>query len=397
MHIIRLIVFFFIMVVVLVSCGSTPEETAKVEKKESKVKADNIELIQVSEIPLYPQKQVLFETDLVIDEQDQEGEIKIYKPFIIQVDDDQNIYVGDEADQTIKVFDRRGTFKRTIGRKGKGPGEFDKVVNMIILPEGQLLVLDYGNRRTSIFDSNGEFFKSWKWVNTYHLFVYLGSDSYYAADNTIYGKETRLFINRYDFSEKELLSYGEFTPRQIKFFKKGEALYPIFTPHSKLSLFVGCQQTQWLYHCLSNKYLIEVYDVNGKLFRKISRPGYKPLPFTKKDADEYFLQVEKIRNKSYVKMAKKVVLPKFKAVVARLLVDDQGNLWVQTNEFKEENDKYFVVYDVFNHKGIYEAKIWSNVHPFLIKGGNAYTIELNKETGARFVGRYTVKWIETDR
>jgi hypothetical protein len=396
MHIIRLYIFFCLTVFLLVSCGSTPEETAKLEKKESKVKADDIELIQVSGTPRYPQKKVLFEKDLVIDDQDRKGEIRFYKPFVIQVDHDRNIFVCDAADQRIKVFDESGVFKRAFGGKGKGPGEFGGIANMIILPEGRLLVLDYGNRRTSIFDVNGTFLKSWKWQNSYHIFVYLASDSYFAADNTIYGKKTRLFINRYDFSGKELLSYGEFTPQQIKLVREGGVPYPIFIPHSKQSLFVGFQQSQWLYHCLNNKYLIEVYDKNGELFRKISRPGYKPVPFTQKDADDYFSRLEKVPNKVYVKLAKKVKLPKFKAVVARLLVDDQGNLWVQTNEFKEENDKYFVVYDVFNPDGIYEAKVWCNIYPYLIKDGKAYSIRTDKQTGDVFIDRYTVKWIDRE-
>ncbi len=55
---------------------------------------------------------------------------------------------------------------------------------------------------------------------------------------------------------------------------------------------------------------------------------------------------------------KKIILPEIKTITDRILVDDESNLWVQTNEKKEENGKTFTVYDVFNKDGYYEAKVW---------------------------------------
>lgn len=57
------------------------------------------------------------------------------------------------ADHQIRIFARDGEFRRVIGRRGEGPGEFRGVIDLRITPDGRTHVLDYGNRRISVLDS----------------------------------------------------------------------------------------------------------------------------------------------------------------------------------------------------------------------------------------------------
>ena len=43
-----------------------------------------------------------------------------------------------------------GGFVRTIGRNGRGPGEFDRPFDVTISPDGHLLVTDYENHRVQV-------------------------------------------------------------------------------------------------------------------------------------------------------------------------------------------------------------------------------------------------------
>lgn len=60
----------------------------------------------------------------------------------IAVDQAGNVYVADFAAATVWVFDARGRQQPSIGRKGRGPGEFEAPTGLGISPDGRLHVRD---------------------------------------------------------------------------------------------------------------------------------------------------------------------------------------------------------------------------------------------------------------
>ncbi len=70
----------------------------------------------------------------------------------LAVDDDRNVYVFDEQAQHVRVFDAGGTYMRTVGGRGEGPGEFSRAEAIAVLPDGRLAVRDPGNMRVQVFD-----------------------------------------------------------------------------------------------------------------------------------------------------------------------------------------------------------------------------------------------------
>ncbi len=380
------LVLIFCLILVFVSCGKKPQ-AAKVETIEG------VTYIHNPETPLHPDKTVSFEQELAIGKFDESKEIPLYKPGIYTVDNAGRIYISDETDMAIKVFDQNGTFLKSIGRKGGGPGEFESIAFMSVLPDGKFLVMDYQSRRTSLFNPNGEYINSYLSLSNIGR-IYLATDSSYTVIELRYKKEPmerELWVKTFDFSGKELVSFGKFSTPEVKTLTMGGGAIAMSVPQSPQSIFAGDQERQCLYHCLNNKYLIEVYDQNGKLFRKIDRP-YQPVAFTSEDAKKFLSRFEARPDSPGAKLARQMELPKVKTVADRLLVDDQGNLWVETNEEREEGEKTLRAYDVFNKDGFYDARVWYEFRPGLFAAGKMYRLAEDEETGMTTVNRYRIVW-----
>lgn len=94
------------------------------------------------------------------------------------------------------------------------------------------------------------------------------------------------------------------------------------------------------------------------------------------------------------KLAREVDFPSVKSVAIRLFTDDQGNLWVKTNEQRKDGNKTFIAYDIFNQMGIYDTRIWSDLEPSIIFMGKMYRIHSEEETGNRYLKQYRMIWSE---
>lgn len=61
----------------------------------------------------------------------------------------------DQIQGNVKVFDPSGSWLRSVGRPGDGPGEFRLVSDAVLIEDDMLIVLDVAHRRLSRFDSAG--------------------------------------------------------------------------------------------------------------------------------------------------------------------------------------------------------------------------------------------------
>lgn len=80
------------------------------------------------------------------------------KPVLFDIDDQGNVYVMDIGDVSIKAYNNRGRFIRTIGRPGQGPGEFGGIMAYLrSMTRGRLCILDFFQRRVMIMRSDGRY------------------------------------------------------------------------------------------------------------------------------------------------------------------------------------------------------------------------------------------------
>ena len=374
----------------------------KKEAAQAKVETvDGVTYIHNPATPLHPGRTVAFEEDFTFKERDEGGEIQIYKQGRYAVDAQDNVYVEDDSDMSIKVFDPRGKYLRTIGRKGNGPGEFARIADMALLPDGRLLVTDFETRRTSLFSPEGQFLSSFQWKKFFSQ-VYLATDSSYTVNEMVLSEDRReLWAKTIDFNGEEVLAFGRFSYPEFKMLTQGEITFSTSVPWSPASVFAGDQKRQWLYHCLSDKYLIEVYDQKGKLFRKIDRP-YELVPVTDEDISQIKSEYADRGDSPFAKLIEQMAIPKVKTVTDRLLVDNDGNLWVETNEEqrkpeaggkeKKAEENPVRAYDIFSPDGVYETRVWTDIRPGLFANAKMYRSVEDEETGLRRLKRYRVIW-----
>ena len=77
----------------------------------------------------------------------------------LAVDDDGRMYLAQPDDGTVRVFDGAGILVDFIGRRGPGPGEFQRLYTLGLLAD-TLYTIDFGHHRIDYFSLDGELLRS---------------------------------------------------------------------------------------------------------------------------------------------------------------------------------------------------------------------------------------------
>lgn len=93
---------------------------------------------------------------------DGEEHLMFGTPVSLAVAADGRIFVMDRQVLAVRVFAADGSYLRTLGRDGGGPGEFGGPDGgMVWLSDGRLVVRDPGNARLQVFDADLEPSEAW--------------------------------------------------------------------------------------------------------------------------------------------------------------------------------------------------------------------------------------------
>jgi DNA-binding beta-propeller fold protein YncE len=85
------------------------------------------------------------------------GNGKFNSPAGVDVDAGGNVYVADEFNHRIQVFDAGGKYLRQWGKQGAGNSEFSFPTDVEVAAGGISYVVDSGNNRVQKFDANGNY------------------------------------------------------------------------------------------------------------------------------------------------------------------------------------------------------------------------------------------------
>lgn len=78
---------------------------------------------------------------------------KLSQPRGLAIDEKRGLlYVVDYMRHTILVYDRDGKFQFEVGGRGTGPGWFNFPVDVVVNPQGQVIVADLFNRRVQVLE-----------------------------------------------------------------------------------------------------------------------------------------------------------------------------------------------------------------------------------------------------
>lgn len=98
---------------------------------------------------------------------------------------DGSLYVSDGyGNDRVVVFDRNGTFLRSWGKLGSGPGEFSQPHSIAVDSQGRVYVADRNNARIQVFDSEGRFLDEWKNLITPWYLVITPDDAIYVCGSS---------------------------------------------------------------------------------------------------------------------------------------------------------------------------------------------------------------------
>jgi len=359
----RLLLFLLAICCIVLACAQ------KNVGWKGNIKIENgVEIVKNPREPIYSGKILSLKEDLSL------GEVTKYQSLFyaakeLDVDYEQNIYVLDWLAGHILVFDQNGKALRTIGRKGQGPGEFQRPMDISIFGN-QLMVHDL-ERSISFFTLKGEFIKSVTSIDILRI-----SDVYCDSLGNIVAQTSPVFdpanpkhvYRKYNHNMNMIFQFAE-TPRSDD-----------LGPNNPFGAFgsIAVDREDNIIFGYPNDYVIEIFNTNGKLIRKIEKE-YSLLKLTNQDRREMKKENPGRNGINY---------PKYKPPFRRFFIDDEGRIYVGTWE-KPSRSEYY--YDIFDPEGKYLAKIDLMGKPILCRNGKMYSIESNDE-GDQFVKRYKMIW-----
>lgn len=279
---------------------------------------------------------------------------------------DGRIVVANGGGADVRFYGPDGTHIRTIGRRGNGPGEFQRPGDIFVLPGDTLAITDPFVRRISLFDMQGEY------VRDMATSPVTGGTSFFApndrfADGTLVG--TQSFSP--DLSSKEVqrpeMVVVAMTPggtRDTLLTVPGSEMWinvqgdasrgtdgirsisvgrPPFRKSTSLAygddvIYVGTQDAPE----------VRIYDRDGSL-RRIVRTGREMRPVTEGDLKAWIEfetadlepAQQQARRESILNGIPGEVVPPYGSVE----VDREGNLWISDFDARVEPRGRWTVYD----------------------------------------------------
>ncbi len=317
--------------------------------------------------------------ELIIGKETDTEEAMIYTLRGLQVDGQGDMYVLDGKVDLIKVYGPDGAYRRTIGRKGPGPGEFGSVSVIAVTGTGSLHVYDIGNHRVSEYSADGKCLGETPFV------------------------KWRPFGLAWDSRGS---SYGEVLDMQrgfgeliMKFDRNGEktatpvALTIVSNPNEAMvpieffRLLFRVDAADRLVWASTGEYAFHVVDTNGRLVRTIEREC-RPRGYTKEDKAR--LEKDQFGDKGPPQGAV-LFYPDHRPVLESFILGDEGRLYARTFDKDARGEVY---HDVFDKEGRYVSRFTLSGEERLavVKRGKAYCMIRESEEGTPQVKRYAMRW-----
>ena len=221
---------------------------------------DGVIVVRNPKEPLYGEEVISLEEELRIGEAEGREEY-MFSRILIDVDEEENIYVLDNQPATIRVFDKQGEYLRTIGKKGQGPGELASPRTIQITPRNEIMIYDFGTRRLTFYSLDGEFLRHVSAAKALVLAA-MKMDSQ-GNITSIYVDRENASLIKYDSNLEPLLRISNVKLDEDRDLSVFRAMIPghHFCIAKEDKIVCG----------YSDKFELQVYDKDGLLRRKISK------------------------------------------------------------------------------------------------------------------------------
>jgi len=332
------------------------------------------------------------------------GEVFLSSWLMTHVDHLGRVFIADNSETVLHLYNPDGTYSRQIGREGDGPGEY-RSIGTIQTDENYLHLYDRNVNRITRYDidtfevvddvnleydqdADGGFFRSVRGIDLLdeeHYLVHFGT-GFRAGNPDIDQSERKMTGERMHWES------GEFDGHQIYSFRDSEALVEfrsdgsmsvMSVPYKRSS--VVRKNSDGIIHGWTEHFLFQFYDQYGNY----SHAVYYDHQNASLKRNEV-LSLYDDRDDPWRSMVRNDQMPESWPSWSSFYVDDESRLWVQ----RITDDRDFPDLSILSETGELLAVLpWeSGKRIQSVKNGHLYTLEEN-EDGLMEVVKYRIEGV----
>ena len=388
---------YILLVLVLASVCEKEESRWKGTIEEVK----GVTVVKNPSIPLNPEMQIIFEEDLTIGIEEGDENYMFGSIVFVNTDDEGNIYVTDWDRKTVKKYDHEGSYLKSIGRPGQGPGEFQNISEVRFDVEGNIYLNDVANQRISILSKEGDYLRGIKVPSIFERLL-INSKGFYIAMYTdvleegqgrkwdyVYG----LFNDEFNLVEEFLRLHQEVkAPSQRTEDTVAKVMADLLSAMA-FEPFVNyvLDTNDLIYFGYPKSYEIKVFSSEGKLIKIIQR-GFEPLKingrhkeYFQQNQGERFLARMPGRTKALKeKIFSLIEYPEYKPAYERFALMENGWIFVVVDSVSHD----LKLVDIFDENGEYLAQFETDISTdwLFFNNGKAYAVATVDDY--KFIKRY---------
>ncbi len=372
--------------------GCTGEKKAESEWSGTVEQENGVRVVNNPEQPFYGNLELVLEQDLSVGNEEDDNYL-FYRAYGMDVDSEGNIYVMDTGNFRVQKFDSSGEYLQTIGKKGQGPGEFDRMQSFYIDEENNLYVSS--GMKIQLFDEHGEFVKSIPLTSQISDFWISPDDFIYCLAYSFTGGESERKVLKLNMEGKEIEEINRFGGMKIVTRKSGGQTAAFILSHSyNHSMHLVPFQYRGLIYAYSDEYSLSHLNSMGELDCIIKKnEPYQAI--SRREKDKIIQDTKDSMSDRGQEWPDGVIeeacqFPANRPFFSGLAVDELGRIYVRRvrSVLDERETSEF---DIFSADGYYLYKTEVDFNPSLIKDGFLYRIKTDEEAGTVRIIRYRVK------
>lgn len=360
---------------------------------QGKIEEENgIKVVRNPAEPYYGELTIELEEDLAIGSETDENYM-FYQAGSIAADNQGNIYVVDSGNQRIQKYDKNGNYLQTIGRKGQGPGEFERPFDIVLDEKGCIYVSE--GRKMHVFDPKGNSIKD-TLLSNFIMGYSIDPEGNIIAYGFVLAERAQnfgvLLINPEGKITKTVAEY----PGMSMVSRKGTTFSFSHTYMSQLSFSPIEKKGVAFGYGLEYKLIVTDFSAEATLIIKKDEPSQSVSHREKDKIITDFLESTAEDGREWPRdvVEEGANFPDHRPFFTGMVSDDIGRLYVRRLKSVLDESKE-AEFDIFGPEGFYLYRTTLSFMPNLIKDGFLYRTTYSEETGEYKVIRYRIKnWSE---